>query len=104
MIENARLKFTYPEHQQNSDATSNMKLLNKIQQDIKIFSKVATIDVPGVICHHGGSCHPGTSVSLPRVTMVVPFRDREEQLAVFLPYMHNLLQGLNYYTIVIVNQ
>ena len=103
MIENARLKFTYPE--QNSDATCNMKLLNKIQQDIKIFGKEATIDVPGVVCHPGGLCHPDTSASLPRVTMVVPFRDRGEQLAVFLPYMHNFLQrqGLNY-TIVIVNQ
>ena len=103
MIENARLKFTYPE--QNSDAKSNMKLLNKIQQDIKILGKKAIIDVPGVVCHPGGSCHPDTSASLPRVTMVVPFRDRGEQLAVFLPYMHNFLQrqGLNY-TIVIVNQ
>ena len=107
MIENARLKFAHLEHQQISDdeLISNMKLLNKIQQDIKILGKVVNIEVPGVVCHPGGSCHPDASVSLPRVTLVVPFRDREEQLAVFLPYMHNFLQrqGLNY-TIVVVNQ
>ena len=102
MIEDARLNFAQSKHQQDSD---DNPLLNKIQQDIKILGEVANITVPGFSCNPGGSCHPDTSVRLPRVTMVVPFRDREEQLAVFLPYMHNFLQrqGLNY-TIVIVNQ
>ena len=107
MIEDARLNFATSKHQQDSDdiLLSNNPLLNKIQQDIKILGKVANIALPGVVCNPGGSCHPDTSVRLPRVTMVVPFRDREEQLAVFLPYMHNFLQrqGLNY-TIVVVNQ
>ena len=105
MIENARFKFA--QYQQNSDNSllSGIKILNKIQKDMRIFGKVTNLDIPGVICQPGGSCHPDTSLSLPRVTMVVPFRDREDQLAVFLPYMHNFLQrqGLNY-TIVVVNQ
>ena len=107
MIEHARLKFAHHgAHRQNSDELiSNMRLLDTIQQDIELHGKVASLDVPDVVCHPGGSCHPDTSLSLPKVTMVVPFRDREEQLAVFLPYMHNFLQRqrLNY-TIVIVNQ
>ena len=107
MIEHARLEFAHRgKHHQNSDALiSNMRLLDTIQQEIELRRKIANLDDPDMVCHPGGSCHPASSLSLPRVTMVVPLRDREDQLAVFLPFMHNFLQRqrLNY-TIVIVNQ
>ena len=54
-------------------------------------------------CKAGGFCSPSTSESLPLVAVVVPYRDREDQLHMFLGHMHSFLQrqGLSYAIIVV---
>ena len=49
-------------------------------------------------CNSGGFCSPLTSESVPMVIIIVPYRDREEQLQIFLSHMHSFLrrQGLSY--------
>ena len=108
MIEKSKLTFCDNNNQSISDASmrSNMIILNQIHQELYLLGEIVTdLSVTGGVCGPGGSCHPDSSRSLPKVTVVVPFRDREEHLAIFLPFMHNFLQRqrLNY-TIVIVNQ
>ena len=57
-------------------------------------------------CNSAAICQPGDSrENLPLVAVVVPYRDRESQLEIFLAYMHHFLQKqkLNY-TITVVEQ
>ena len=57
-------------------------------------------------CNSAGICQPGDAKEkLPLVAVVVPYRDRETQLQIFLAYMHNFLQKQKInYTIIVVEQ
>ena len=53
----------------------------------------------------GGSWRPNNCSSRHRIAIVVPYRDREQHLRVFLRYMHPFLQRqMLDYTIYVVEQ
>lgn len=53
----------------------------------------------------GGSYQPKDCQARSQIALIVPYRNREEQLAVFLRYMHPFLQRQQrHYTIFIVEQ
>ena len=53
----------------------------------------------------GGEMSPGKCLSLANVAIVVPYRNRQGQLRMFLNHMHRLLQKQKiHYRIYIINQ
>ena len=53
----------------------------------------------------GGTWHPKSCIPRSRVAIIVPFRDREEHLRVFLSILHPMLQRqMIHYTIFVIEQ
>ena len=83
MVARARSRYCHTHATPSSSSAANMQLLHDL------VAGAGTEQGGAASCEVGGSCWPASAPpsSLPRVALVVPFRDRDSQLAVFLPYM-----------------
>ena len=85
MVARARARYCHTHVTPSSSAAANLQLLH----DLVAGAGAGAEQGGAASCEEGGSCWPASAPpsSLPRVALVVPFRDRDSQLAVFLPYM-----------------
>ena len=85
MVARARARYCHTHVTPSSSAAANLQLLH----DLVAGAGAGAEQGGAASCEVGGSCWPASAPpsSLPRVALVVPFRDRDSQLAVFLPYM-----------------
>ena len=68
-------------------------------------SEVSTPKNDAYDVRFNGIWRPITCVARQRVAVIVPYRDREEHLGIFLGHMHNFLQKqMLEYAIIIVEQ
>ena len=83
MVARARSRYCHTHVTPSSSAAANLQLLHDL------VAGAGAEQGGAASCEVGGSCWPASAPasSLPRVALVVPFRDRDSQLAVFLPYM-----------------
>jgi len=111
MFKDAKLKYSL-NIMTSRTSGENLKILKEFQNEVAEHGKVVSGNSyisRHYACEAGGTCSPKLkdelNKSFPLVAIVVPFRDRQSQLSIFLPYMHQLLQdqGINY-TILVVEQ
>lgn len=111
MMKNAKLKYSLNLMTSRTNG-DNLEILKQFQTEVAEQGKVVSGNSyisRHYACKSGGTCSPKIedewNKTFPLVSIVVPFRDRQSQLSIFIPYMHQLLQdqGLNY-TILVVEQ
>ena len=94
--------FTGSKLPPSGSTAKNLLLLQQLQRAPSAgnFSLVTSY------CNSAGICQPRhAGQRLPLVAVVVPYRNRQTQLEIFLHYMHNFLQKQNLnYTIIVVEQ
>lgn len=96
--------FTGNKIPESDSAAENLLTLQQLQREAVSRGNLS-LSQPSLSCN-SGICPPSQArTRLPLVAVVVPYRDRELQLEVFLSYMHTFLhnQNLNY-TIIVVEQ
>ena len=94
-----------PDTESDSRA-ENLLTLQQLQREAVTRGNLSLTSPPLSYCTPAGICQPDQDRErLPLVALVVPFRDRQLQLEIFLSYMHTFLhkQNLNY-TIIVVEQ
>jgi hypothetical protein len=82
---------------------TNISLLAGVSNNHEAVLDVATLESAGL--KSGGRYEPKECISMHKIAIIVPYRNRIEHLTLFLRYMHPFLQRqqLNY-TIFIVEQ
>ena len=107
MLNTAILKYCDSEFRKYATENENLQFLAQIQDKVAKNDKIdSDLVMPHYKCSSGGLCSPkNVDKILPLISIVVPFKDRQSQLSVFLPYMHQFLQRQQVnYTILVVDQ
>ena len=76
---------------------------NKIKAAHSKYSTKISEPRDNYLCEAGGLCYPESGEALPMIAILVPYRERQEQLHLFLSHMHYFLreQGLRYMILVV---